>query len=120
MKKILLVEDDAFLVDIYTTKIKEAGFDILVAFDGEEGYKKAKEEKPDLVLLDLVLPGMDGWEFLAKVKSEKLDNLKIVILSNLGNKEEVEKGMSFGVTKYLVKSHYTPSEVVEEVKKILK
>jgi DNA-binding response OmpR family regulator len=119
MKKILLIEDDAFLVDIYTTKLKEVGFEVLVAFDGEEGFKKAKEEKPDLVLLDLVLPGMDGWEFLKKVKNENLSNLKIVILSNLGNKEEVEKGMSLGVAKYLVKSHYAPSEVIDEVKKIL-
>jgi len=119
MKKILLIEDDAFLVDIYVTKLKESGYDVLVAFDGEEGFKKAKEEKPNLVLLDLVLPGMDGWEILNKIKNEKLGNLKIVILSNLGNKEEIEKGMNLGVTKYLVKSHYTPSEVVEEVKKIL-
>lgn len=120
MKKILLIEDDAFLVDIYTTKLKEAGFVVLVAFDGEEGFKKAKEEKPDLVLLDLVLPGMDGWEFLRKMKSENISNLKIVILSNLGQKEEVEKGIDLGVTRYLVKSHYAPSEVVSEVKEILK
>ena len=119
MKKILLIEDDAFLVDIYTTKLKESGFEVLTAFDGEEGFKKAKEEKPDLVLLDLVLPGLDGWEILNKIKNEKLSDLKVVILSNLGNKEEIEKGMNLGVTKYLVKSHYTPSEVVEEVKKIL-
>jgi len=120
MKKILLIEDDAFLVDIYTTKIKEAGYEIISAFDGEDGFKKAKEEKPDLVLLDLVLPGMDGWEFLKKAKSENLKDLKIVILSNLGQKEEVEKGIGLGVEKYLVKSHYAPSEVVEEIKKILK
>lgn len=120
MKKILLIEDDAFLVDIYTTKLKEAGFEVLVAFDGEEGFKKAKDEKPDLVLLDLVLPGMDGWEFLKKAKSENLGNVKVVVLSNLGQKEEVEKGMELGAVKYLVKAHYAPSEVVEEVKKILK
>lgn len=119
MKKILLIEDDAFLVDIYKTKLKEAGFEVSVAFDGEEGFKKAKEEKPDLVLLDLVLPGMDGWEFLKKAKNENLSNLKIVILSNLGQKEEVEKGANLGAVKYLVKSHYAPSEVVEEVKKVL-
>ena len=70
--------------------------------------------------MDLVLPGMDGWEILNKIKNEKLSGLKIVILSNLGNKEEIERGMNLGVAKYLVKSHYTPSEVVEEVKKILK
>lgn len=120
MKKILLIEDDAFLVDIYATKLKEAGFEVLTAFDGEEGYKKAKEEKPDLVLLDLVLPGMDGWEFLKKAKSENLTWLKIVVLSNLGQKEEVEKGLNLGVVKYLVKAHYAPSEVVEEISKILK
>ncbi len=120
MKKILLVEDDAFLVDIYTTKLKESGFSVSVAFDGSEGFRKMTEEKPDLVLLDLVLPNMDGWEFLRKVKSDKIKGIKIVVLSNLGQREEVEKGMELGIAKYLIKSHYTPTEVVEEVEKILK
>jgi len=119
MKKILLIEDDTFLVDIYSTKLKKEGFDVITAMDGEEGLKKAKEESPDLILLDIVLPSIDGWEFLKKAKSQGLNNIKTIILSNLGQKDEVEKGLGEGVVKYLIKSHYAPSEVVDEVKKVL-
>lgn len=120
MKKILLVEDDPFLIDIYTTKLKEAGFSTEVAIDGEEAIRKMKEKKLDLVILDIVLPQLDGWTILKKIKSEpKLKNLKVIILSNLGQKEEVEKGMNLGAIKYLIKAHYTPSQVVEEIKKII-
>jgi len=124
MKTILLVEDDPFLIDIYTTKFKEEGFSVEVANDGEEGLRKlgeGDEEKFDLLILDIVLPHVDGWEILKEIKAnEKLKNLKIVILSNLGQKGEVEKGIKLGATKYLIKAHYTPSEVAEEIKKILK
>ena len=127
MKTILLVEDDPFLIDIYATKFKEEGFSVEVANDGEEGLRKLRggegenEEKFDLLVLDIVLPHVDGWEILKEIKaSEKLKNLKIVILSNLGQKGEVEKGVKLGATKYLIKAHYTPSEVVKEIKEILK
>lgn len=121
MKTILLIEDDSFLVDIYTTKLKEAGFSVKVAIDGEEGFKKIKEEIPDLLLLDIVLPNIDGWELLRKIKKDdKVSDLKVVILSNLDQKEEVEKGFKLGAVKYLIKAHRTPSEVVKEIKKILK
>ncbi len=120
MKKILLIEDDPFLIDIYTTKLKEAGFSTEVAVDGEETIRKMKEKKPDLVILDIILPKIDGWAILKKIKSEpKLKNLKVIILSNLGQKEEVKKGMDLGAVKYLIKAHYTPSQVVEEIKKII-
>lgn len=119
MKKILLIEDDSFLVDIYTTKLKEDGFSVASAFDGEEGLKKIEEEKPDLVLLDIVIPIIDGWEFLKKIRKINKD-LKIIILSNLGQKADVEKGLKLGATKYLIKAHHNPSEVVEEVEKLLK
>lgn len=121
MKTILLVEDDSFLIDIYTTKLKEEGFSMVVATDGEECLRKIKEANPDLLLLDIVLPSIDGWEILRKIKKdENLKNLKVIILSNLGQKGEVEKGFKLGAVKYLIKAHHTPSEVVEEIKKILK
>jgi len=122
MKKILIVEDDPFLIDIYTTKFKEAGFNVEVASDGEEGLKKiSNEEKFDLLVLDIVLPKVDGWEILKEIKSnEKLKKIKIVVLSNLGQKGEVEKGLKLGATKYLIKAHYTPGEVVDEIKEVLK
>jgi DNA-binding response OmpR family regulator len=119
MKNILLVEDDPFLIDIYTTKFKEAGFSVKVASDGKEGLRKLNEEKFDLLVLDIVLPQIDGWEILKKIKSnQNLKDLKVVVLSNLGQKGEVEKGIKLGATKYLIKAHYTPTEVVKEIKKI--
>ncbi len=125
MKSILLVEDDPFLIDIYTTKLKEAGFSVETAQDGEVALKKLPEKKFDLLILDIVLPQLDGWEILEEIKNQKskvknLEDLKIIILSNLGQKTEVEKGLNLGATKYLIKAHYAPSEIVEEIQQILK
>ena len=119
MKSILLVEDDPFLIDIFATKFKEAGFKVLVAEDGEEALRKIQEEKPDLLLLDIVLPHIDGWEMLEKIKNQNLKGFKIVVLSNLGQKDDIEKGIKLGADRYLVKAHLTPSEVVREIKTIL-
>lgn len=120
MKSILLIEDDPFLIDIYTLKLKEVGFSVDYADDGGEALKKIKEQKPDLILLDIVLPNLNGWEILREIKKTKdLNGLKIIILSNLAEKEEVEKGMNSGADKYLVKAHYTPTEVVREITEIL-
>jgi len=121
MQTILLVEDDPFLIDIYTTKLKEVGFSVFVASDGEKVLAAATENKPDLILLDIVLPHIDGWEILRKIREdEKLKDIKVIILSNLGQRVEVEKGMKLGAEKYLVKAHYTPTKVVEEIKEVLK
>ncbi len=121
MKTILLVEDDPFLIDIYTTKLKESGFFVEVAQGGESVFRKIEEKKPDLIVLDIVLPQIDGWEILRKIKKDgKLKDIKVIILSNLGQKAEVEKGLSLGAEKYLIKAHFTPSEVVAEIKQLLK
>lgn len=117
-KKILLVEDDPLLVDIYTTKLKKEGFLVEVAVDGEGALRSYKKEKPDLVLLDIVLPNRNGWEVLKTINKDP-ERPKIIILSNLGQKEEIQKGLSLGADKYLIKANYTPSEVIEEIKKIL-
>ena len=120
MKKILLIEDDPFLIDIYVTKFKESGFSVEVANDGESAFRYLEEKKPDLVILDIVLPQIDGWEILRKIKSAPgLKDLKVIILSNLSQKEEVERGINLGSIKYLIKAHYTPSQVVEEIKEII-
>lgn len=120
MKTILLVEDDPFLIDIYSTKLKESGFSVEVVSSGGEVLSRLAEKKPDLVLLDIVLPEVDGWDILKKIKSDpKMQDMRVFILSNLGQKEEVEKGLELGATKYLIKARYTPSEVVDEIKKVL-
>ena len=120
MKSILLVEDDPFIVDIYNTKLKQAGFDVDIAQDGERAIDKLEEKKPDLVILDIVLPQVDGWEVLRRIKNNPdLKNLKVIVFSNLGQQEEIEKGIKLGSVKYLIKAHYTPSQVVEQIKELL-
>lgn len=120
MAKIILVEDDPFLVDIYSTKLKEAGLEVVNIASGVEIVAKLKEEKPQLVILDIVLPKVDGWEILKTIKTDKeTKDIKVIILSNLGQEEEIEKGLKLGAEKYLVKSQYKPSDVAEEVKKLL-
>jgi DNA-binding response OmpR family regulator len=120
MAKILIVEDDKFLRELIAKKLKNEGFDVVEAVNGEEGLKKIKEERPDLVLLDLILPGIDGFEVLARVKEDpNLAQIPVIILSNLGQREEVERGLKLGARDYLIKAHFTPGEIVEKIKNIL-
>ncbi len=121
LKTILIVEDDTILRDLISKKLrKENHYEIVEAIDGEEGLKKAKEKKPDIVLLDLILPGMDGFGVLEQIKKDtETAKIPVVILSNLGQKEEIEKGMKLGATDFLIKAHFTLSEIVKKVKAIL-
>jgi len=119
VKKILLIEDDPFMIDIYTTKLKEAGFLVCSSADGEDALQQAKNEKPDLILLDIVLPKLTGLEFLKEIKElSQFQETPVIILSNLGQKAEVEKGLKMGARKYFIKAHYTPSEVIEQIRQI--
>lgn len=120
MKKILLADDDPFLIEVYGNKLKAAGFDLETAETGEEILRKLDEEKFDLLLLDLVLPEVSGWNILEKIRqNENLKDLKVIIVSNLCQKSEVEKGIKLGAIKYLVKANFTPSDVVKEVRETL-
>jgi len=120
-KTILIVEDDKFLRELISRKLSGEGFDALEAVDGEEGIKKIKEGKPDLVLLDLILPGIDGFEVLARLREDpKISSIPVIILSNLGQREEVEKGLKLGAIDYLIKAHFTPGEIIEKIKNALK
>jgi DNA-binding response OmpR family regulator len=119
-KKILLVEDDKFLSEMYSTKLTESDFEVETAFDGEEGLRKAGEFQPDLILLDIVLPKKDGFEVLKGLKEkESLSKILVIALTNLGQKEEVQKGFDLGANDYIIKAHFTPTEVVAKVKKLL-
>ncbi len=119
-KKILIVEDDKFLRELITKKLKDEGYETVGAADGEEGVEKVKKESPDIVLLDLILPGIDGFEVLSKIKEDPaLSSIPVVILSNLGQREEVEKGLKLGAVDYMIKAHFTPGEITEKVKLIL-
>jgi len=119
-KKILVVEDDKFLRKVISLKLDREGYEVSEAVDGEKGAEKIKKEKPDLVLLDLILPGIDGFEFLSKVKTDPvLSKIPIIILSNLGQKDDIEKGLKMGANDYLVKAHFTPDEIITKIKLIL-
>jgi len=119
-KTILVVEDDKFLRDLIAQKLLKEGFDVVEAIDGEQGVKKIEEEKPDLVLLDLILPGIDGFEVLSRTKENPvLAEIPVIILSNLGQKDDIEKGLNLGAVDYLIKAHFTPGEIIEKVKKVL-
>ena len=119
-KKILIVEDDKFLRELIAQKVAKEGFTMIQAMDGEEGVKKAKEEKPDLVLLDLILPSMDGFAVLTAIKGDStIAATPVIILSNLGQKDDVEKGLKLGAADYLIKAHFTPGEIIEKIRSIL-
>ncbi|PIP25028.1 MAG: response regulator [Candidatus Nealsonbacteria bacterium CG23_combo_of_CG06-09_8_20_14_all_36_12] len=121
MSKVLILEDDKFLRELIAQKLQREGFLISEAIDGEEGLKKIKEEKPDLVLLDLILPGIDGFEVLKKIKDdESTSQIPVIVLSNLGQKDDVDRGIKLGAVDYLIKAHFTPREIIEKIKKALK
>ncbi len=120
-KNILIVEDDKFLRELIVQKVTKDGFNASEAVDGEEGIKKIREEKPDMVLLDLILPSIDGFEVLSLMRQDpSLSSIPVIILSNLGQKEDIERGMKLGATDYLVKAHFTPGEIIEKIKAYLK
>ncbi len=122
-KKIFIVEDDSFVMDIYQTKLSQSGFDVMLATNGLEAMKKIEKETdlPDLILLDIIMPYMDGLEVLKKLKNnDRFKNIPVVLLTNLSQKEEIEEGMKLGASDYLIKSHFTPSEVLEKIKNYVK
>ncbi len=118
--KILIIEDDTFISDMYRMKLESEGFNVRIAEDGKKGLEEVNREKPDLVLLDVVMPRMDGFGVLQTIKEDpEVQDVKVVLLTNLGQKESVEKGLELGALDYIIKAHFTPAEVVEKVKEIL-
>lgn len=119
--KILVVEDDKFLRDLLVRKLNEEHFNLEIAIDGSEAINKINDWMPDLILLDLIIPGVDGFEVLKRIKeAPATSKIPVVILSNLGQQEEVERGLSLGAADYLVKAHLTPGEIIDKIKDILK
>ena|SRR3989338_3917701 len=121
-KKVLLIDDDLFLLDMYSLKFKESGFDLEIAQNGEEALAKLenKEYLPRVILLDLLMPSMDGVSFLKIIKEKNIaEGVKVIALSNLSQKDEIERVIGLGAADFIVKAHHTPSEVVEKVKRLL-
>lgn len=120
-KNILIIEDDDFFRGLIAKKLLFEEFDVHTAATGQEGIAKIKEVKPDLVLLDMLLPSMDGFEVLQKVKEDsEIATTPIIIASNLGEQEDIDRALKLGAVDYLIKSQYTPEMIIEKVKKLLK
>ena len=120
--KILIVEDDSFLRELCVKKLTKEGFTVFEAIDGEQALKEAGEIKPDLILLDVILPAIDGFEVLTRLrasKSEKISKVPVVILSNLGQETDIKKALELGANDYLIKAHFTTDEIVGKIKKLL-
>jgi len=118
---VLIVEDDVFLANIYKTKFEMEGFRVSTAENGEAGLSDAKKKKPDIILLDILLPKMDGFAVLEKLQTDpEVKSIPVILLTNLGQKDDVQKGLDMGAKDYLIKAHFKPSEVVTKVRSILK
>ena len=110
--RILLVEDEPEVLELYKLKLTLDGYDVLTAVNGQEGLKKAIEEKPEMIFLDIKMPEMDGFEVLKRLRSEpKTKSVPVIILSNFDEQEMIEKGLTLGANEYLVKSQFTPEEI---------
>ena len=119
-KKILLTEDDKFFRDLLTHKLTVAGFEVTSVSDGESAITTLETFAPDIAILDILLPGMNGFDILSKIrKNEKIKDLPVIFLSNLSSRDDILKGKVLGVTTFLIKASVTPDEVIAEVKKIL-
>ena len=115
-RNILIVDDDKFLLDMYALKFSEQGFQVLTALSSEDALDLLKENKTDVILLDIVMPGMDGFEFLKKVKEEHIaEGSLIIVLSNLGQESDIDRAQQIGADGYVVKASATPGEIVKRV-----
>ena len=120
MKKILLVEDESAIQKTFGDVLTQEGYETLSALDGELGLELAKKEKPDLILLDLMLPKMRGFEVLKALKGDPgTKNIPVIVLTNLEATGDIEKALEAGATTYLVKANYSLDEVVQRIKKTL-
>lgn len=117
--RVLLVEDDFFVRDIYRKKLKDLGYDVVTAENGLEGMERIKETIPDIVLLDIFMPYMDGREMLREVRShDEWKDIPVILLTNFSASEGVRDGFDLGADEYLIKSHFTPSEVLKKIERV--
>lgn len=121
--RVLLVEDDSFLREISSKKLTKEGFTVFEAIDGEQALEGVKKVKPDIVLLDIILPAIDGFQILSQIRSSDDDataKVPVIMLSNLGQDDDIKKALDMGANDYLVKAHFTTEEIVEKIKTMLK
>jgi len=117
---VLVIEDDPFILDIIVLKFTNQKWNVTSAMNGEKGLELAKSNPPDIILLDILLPGMSGYEALEKIKAdEALKDIPVLILSNYGQKEEIEKSLSLGAVDHLIKANIIIDEVIGKVTSII-
>lgn len=120
MAKVLIIEDDPLIVKIYSTRLKADGYDVTSAENGEEGLKAAFEQRPDLIILDVMMPRVDGFGVLEKLRQDpSFKNLPILMYSNLNNEDEMARAKTMGVTEFLVKANLSPTQMVMKIKQYL-
>lgn len=120
-KKVFIVEDDEFLRSLNAKKLEGEGYVVAIAADGQGAIDNIPKEMPDLIFLDLLLPGVNGFDVLAKIKADPATkNIPVVVFSNLGQKEDIEKAKSLGAIDFLIKANFTLDDVVIKIKEILK
>ncbi len=108
------------MAEVYATKLTEMGYEVAIAQNGEEGMTKVKENKPDLILLDILMPVKDGIEMLGELREDKdVKDIPVVLLTNVGERESIQKARKLGTNDYLIKSHFTPAEVIEKIEAML-
>ena len=120
MAKILIIEDDTFLVELLVNHLKKEGLDVSFAPDGEKAFKEIEAARPALIILDLILPGMGGYEFLRKIKDDKtLSSIPVIVLSNLGSRDEVERAKALGAKDFLIKAQFDLKDITKKIRKVL-
>jgi len=121
MKTILIIEDEPTLQKTMSLALEQEGYEVKNALDGEIGLKLAKEIKPDMILLDLILPKVDGFEALEELKNDDTTkDIPVIVLTNLESTEEIERALVMGATTYLVKANYDLKDIIQKIKETLK
>ena len=119
-RHILIVEDEPFLVEMYKARFEQEGYKVDISINGSGVVEMVKKMKPDMVLLDVVMPEKDGYSVLKELKKDKETKMiPVLVFSNLGQDDEIKKGLELGADLYFIKSNYTPSQLVMEVEKLI-
>lgn len=119
-KKVLIIEDEKILIELLEQKIEEEGYEVFTSLNGKEGLELIKKVKPDLVLLDIIMPKLNGYEVMEEMNKLQEFNLKkipVIIVSNSGQPVEIERALSLGVRDYLIKAQFDPKEVIDKIRK---
>ena len=118
LKKVLIVEDDPFISDIYMVELENQGYEVELAPNGEKAMEKLNQDSFDLMLLDILMPQKDGFAVLKELKDNPNFKMAVIVLSNLGKKEHIEKAIELGANDYIIKTQFTPQEVIGKIKEI--